>query len=238
MIYHVLKIILVFAFFPVYTETISATHPNEKPVVYIDPLLGGKETGPILDQKLAAKTVTLNMAVKLSTLLAKRDIMSTFSREQDRFLTAAERINISRMKGADIYIAINLSQSQKDCISICYTKRLSDKYKTEKRDVGDILIDWLANKTLQESILLADSIKQDLRVKSAMNCIIVESKETYLLENSFIPTVIVDFQVVKSDSRDIYLRDAAMLDKMLQAISDGIERYYASHSLKKSQGSK
>jgi N-acetylmuramoyl-L-alanine amidase len=224
MTHQILRIILIAIVFGIYVEDIYAIPQKTSPVVYIDPFFGGKDSGPILDQKYAGKTITLDIAKKLSALLAEKGIKTTFSREQDSFLSLAERIKRSRMEGADIYIAITLGQSDKDCITISYAKQLSETYEKRKDDVSHILIDWMGDKIVKESKLLADSIKEKLKAKSVVKCMIVESKRTYLLENSFIPTIIIDFQVIKSGPRPTYIRNAITVNKILRAVSEGIQR--------------
>ena len=224
MAHQILRIILMVIVFGIYVEDVSAIPQKTSYVVYIDPFFGGKDSGPILDQKYAGKRITFDIAVKLSRLLTEMGIITTLSREQDSFLSLAERINKSITEGADIYIAITLSQSNKDCINIFYAKQLSKTYEKRKADVGDILIDWMGDKIIKESKLLADSIKERLKTKSVLNCMIVESKRTYLLENSFIPTVIIDFQVIKSGPKPIYIRNADTVNKILHAVSEGIQR--------------
>jgi N-acetylmuramoyl-L-alanine amidase len=226
MVRKILRITLILILFGIWIGDSIAAPEKRSPVVYIDPLFGGEENGPVLNQKYLGKTITLDLAKKLCTMLQKRDILSILSREQDSFLTLGQRIMKAREKRADVHIAINFVKSQKNCIHISYQKRLNKPYTIKgKDDTGGILFDLMGDKILKDSAALARSIKDKVKAESTVNCAIAEPRSTYLLENSLIPTIVIGFQVQESGSMPPYILDPVSVDKILHAIAEGIKKY-------------
>ena len=223
MAYRILRISLVIILFGIWIGGSIVFSKERNPVVYIDPLFGGEETGPILKQQYAGKTFTLDTAKKLNAKLEKKSIVAPLSRDQNSFLPLADRIRGSRMKNADVYIAIGLSKSDRDCINLYYPKRLSTAFEMEKGDVGHILFDVVSKEVIKDSTALARSIRDSLKANAALKCTSAKPRSTYLLDNSLMTTVVVDFRVFESGSAPLYIMDAVTVDRILDAISDGIE---------------
>ncbi len=92
---------------PMPLPTIYGPEDSTKPLVVIDAGHGGHDPGA-LGLNLSEKTVVLGLARALrDQLLEDSDIRIALTREDDRFLALAERVEIARALDADLFISIH-----------------------------------------------------------------------------------------------------------------------------------
>lgn len=92
----------------------SIAHPG---IVVIDPGHGGQDRGGIPGQKLAEKVFTLDTGKRLARILrARGDIKVVMTRDDDRFVSLAERTNIAnqyRGRGA-VFVSIHYNAAPRE----------------------------------------------------------------------------------------------------------------------------
>ena len=103
-----------------------------------------------------------------------------------------------------------------------------DYDKKKEVGLGDILSDILSDDIIKGSDRLAQSISDEAKSSSVLKCVIVQPGSTYLLEHSFVPTIVIEFQVQQADSMVPFVKDQFTMGKILNAICAGIERYFTS----------
>lgn len=222
--------IIAFILLGVWTLDGSATYKKEKWSVYIDPLFGGKESGLIIAQKNPAKTLTLSMGQKIKTQLEKKGIVSYLSREKDLFIPLDERRSQARKKTVDAYLAITVSHSVKDCVNISYPKLEEDTIKKKEEDLDSIIRGSVKEIIVRDSTILAQSIMAELKNRAISTCIDKQPQKYYIIDmdNAFTPTVVIDFGILNANSNTVYILNQTTIEKILEAISEGIEKYFTS----------
>jgi N-acetylmuramoyl-L-alanine amidase len=86
-------------------------------IVVIDPGHGGQDRGGIPGQKLAEKVFTLDTGKRLAKLLrARGDIEVVMTRDDDRFVSLAERTNIANQyRGRDaVFVSIHYNAAPRE----------------------------------------------------------------------------------------------------------------------------
>jgi N-acetylmuramoyl-L-alanine amidase len=97
------------------TSAMAARSPASKPgktakppVVMLDPGHGGRDPGAIGSKGLYEKRITLEIAKETARLLARTKRAAVFlTREDDRFLSLRERIDIATQNKADLFLSIH-----------------------------------------------------------------------------------------------------------------------------------
>jgi len=202
-------------------------------VVIVDPYYGGKETGPIIANRLKAKEFTLNFGRSLAALLENENIVTYLTRSTDTSLTQENRIMISKSKGADIVISIRTEQESTNCICLYPAKpktrhhaRKNKKKNLTKeelnQELGYIIDDLVKMNIEEDSLMLAADIAKLLKEKPMDLCSEVRRKKDYMLENAPAPTIIVNFGISNSKSPSAYIFDELKLHGIADAISKSI----------------
>lgn len=206
---------------------------ESKGSVFLDPFYGGTEKGPSFARNDSAKKITLDAAQMLKRLLEEKRITATLSRDQDVTMSPDERVVKARMRGSEVYVAINLSKAAKDCIWLYYpqtTKQTQSKPQKEK-NLGGSVDKLLVQDRITKSGQLAEGIYNSLKQRSVSICLEKQPgskkfESNYVLENANIPVVVLDLGV--SASASPYVLDSALMGKIVSAVSDGIKEYFAS----------
>lgn len=228
----VLSLCLLFILSGVLLSESFATDEKVRRSVYLDPLFGGKETGPVVDQTHTAKVFTLDTAQKLKVSLEAKGIATSLSMDSDSSIPLEERVTEGRIKRSDVYIAINLNKTTKDCVNIHYPKREQDtteeKSSLTEKDLVDILENMRKKHITEGSIKLAESVMRNIKQIAVPVCIEIHSKDDYILNKAYCPTVIINFGV--SNSPSPYILDSYIMNKIVDAISLAITEHLNSFS--------
>jgi N-acetylmuramoyl-L-alanine amidase len=199
-----------------------ASEAEHKFIVYIDPAYGGKENGPILLKKYKSKEIALSISNKLKGYVASKGITADLSRNEDLFESPDDRLTHAKNKGADIYIYITISLSDKNCIRIYFPKKQVGGNKEKNLDV--IAEELKTDERLFDSIKCATFTADSLTKELPSFCIKARLIKSYVLEKAHCPAIMLDFSVAKSDPNP-YLLDQPLLDNILKAVSEGIQDY-------------
>jgi N-acetylmuramoyl-L-alanine amidase len=90
----------------------SAVMPaDERPLVVIDPGHGGHDPGTEAAGDVAEKDLALQIATRLRNALVADGIDARMTRNDDRFLTLAERTQLANSNHADLFVSIHLNSS-------------------------------------------------------------------------------------------------------------------------------
>ncbi|MEK6589197.1 MAG: N-acetylmuramoyl-L-alanine amidase [Nitrospinota bacterium] len=218
----VLSFCLFFIFSGVLLSESLATDEKVRRSVYLDPLFGGKESGPVVDQTYQAKVFTLDTAQKLKVSLEVKGIVTYLSRDSDSSIPLEERVTEGKIKRSDVYIAIGLSKASRDCISIYYTKQ--EQATTQNEKGLDAILKKLKKTYITEgSIKLAETVMRNIKKISVPVCIEIQSKNDYILNKAYCPTAIINFGV--SNSPSPYILDSYIMNKIIDAVSVAITEH-------------
>ena len=91
----------------------SETPAKATPVIVLDPGHGGVETGAIGPSGMQEKDVTLDIARRLKTQLARQGVTVVLTRDDDRLLPLDDRTAIANHNRAMLFISIHLNASKR-----------------------------------------------------------------------------------------------------------------------------
>jgi len=85
--------------------------PAKRPIVVIDPGHGGHDPGAQAPGIVAEKDAALAIAMRLRNALAALGVDARLTRDDDTFLSLAERTQMANRAGADLFISVHLNSS-------------------------------------------------------------------------------------------------------------------------------
>jgi N-acetylmuramoyl-L-alanine amidase len=203
----------------------SAGAADNNKTIYIDPLFGGKETGAIFAHKYAAKVLTLDISQKIKVLLKAKGFPVLLSRENDSYVPLEERVAGSKINECGTYIAINMRQTNNDTVIIYYPEKEIDNSKKEEKELSGIIGHAIKQTKYKGSYRLAELVSLNLKASSVVIDIKVHPKKSFILDETFIPTIIIEVGVSVPSSRYIYVRDSDLIEMILNAIVKGVIEY-------------
>jgi N-acetylmuramoyl-L-alanine amidase len=182
---------------------------KRRTVVVIDPGHGGSDTGAIGQMGLKESDVTLDIGLKVATLLRQKNIEVVMTRDSDVDIDLEPRVDVAAKLGqkATAFVSIHANSISLD---------RSDVNGLETYYYGGGKSEML-NQTIHRSIIESVDI-QDRRSRTA---------RFYVLRKSPIPTSMVETGFVTGAEDSKKLSDPAFRSRMAQAIARGVLRYLA-----------
>ncbi|HET6469729.1 MAG TPA: N-acetylmuramoyl-L-alanine amidase [Geminicoccaceae bacterium] len=217
----------------------------------IDPGHGGPDPGTIGVTGVAEKTIVLDMALQLRTLLtATGRYRVVLTREADVFVPLRERIRLAREAGGELFISLHADSIGRDGFRGAAVYTLSDRASDEeagllaskenKADiihgadltnhdplVSSILIDLALRDTSNKSIEFADLLSVELAEVTPL----VRRHRRFagfaVLKSPDVPSVLVELGYLSNPDDAANLGDPAWRAKMSRAILQAVDRYFA-----------
>lgn len=200
--------------------------------IYLDPAYGGKENGPRLSKEKLGKDITLEIALKIKAILEARGFAVYLSRSDDSFVPPEMRSAQAHARQSDLYIGIKINEAKKDCLSIFtepkpITKRpmVNEKADDPSKGLSEILAALSADSKHEESISIAGTISKKLSEADLFNCIQLLRSFDYILLNTSMPAVTIDFNVSSTSKKQPYILDAPFQNSVTQLLSNAIIEY-------------
>jgi N-acetylmuramoyl-L-alanine amidase len=216
--------------------------------IVIDPGHGGNDPGAISRRyRLKEKDLNLYVARRLRDLLDKRGIRVTLTRDKDTFISLEKRAEMANNGNADLFVSIHSNASRSRWLSgfECYylseatddnaraiAARENASLKYEKGSIAErsdslettlwdmeLTEDRIVSRELAES--LCDSVRDNLSARVGG----VKSAKFYVLKFARTPAVLVETGYMSNRQEEDKLHDSAYLDRMAEALSDGILAY-------------
>lgn len=233
-------------------EKIVASVKGRIGFIIIDAGHGGKDPGAIGKGGLQEKRITLQIALKLQTLLSKKysNIKIKMTRTSDRFIELARRTDIANrelkkdVNGIFISIHVNASISPK--ISGFETYFLSqnptndEARKTAALENNVIILEkdnvyddveymealMITTQIQKESGLLADYVQKNLdRKVSEFKSRGVHTADFFVLRGALMPAVLVETGFITNRKESVSLTKNSYQDKIASGICDGIIKF-------------
>lgn len=219
-------------------------------VVVIDAGHGGKDPGATSDGK-REKDAVLVMAKKLGKILANRGYKVYLTRDDDRFLTLAQRTKIADRKDAKIFVSLhcNAAPNEKKS-SLMYgvetfflqktrdarSKRVAERENsavlqgTDRSSKQVILDAVLSGPKIILSNKLAIDIQRNLLKNLGAYDGGVRSAPFWVLVGASRPSVLVEIGYITHPQERIKLFDPYYQERAARGIADGIGRYLANRA--------
>ncbi len=219
---------------------------NIKTIV-IDPGHGGKDPGAISSRGLQEKTVNLRVSKYLKEELEQMGFNVILTRSVDSFLSLAQRTDITKKHGADLFVSIHANsnhspnvkgveiyyllpsrlKAQERSIKLARTEDFQGKNMST--DVKAILWDLLIRKNYGFSVELSDIFF--LTFKNLGFDIKPPKKAPfYVLRYAYVPSILVEMGYLSNRHEEKALRKKHYQKQIAQAIALGISSLKRRHA--------
>lgn len=231
------NVIFLFALLVCHGASIAAESLSKKlglkiKTIYLDPSYGGKDNGPRLSKGKLGKDFTLEISQKMKAILETSGFAVYLSRSDDSSVPTEMRATQAHARQSDLYIGIKVTEGKKDCISIFTEPKpikkhheVNEKTDDPSKGLNEIFAALSADNKHEESLSIAGTISKKLSESDLFGCIQLLRNFDYVLLNTSMPAVTVDFSVSPTLKKQPYILDAAFENSVAQLLSDAIKEY-------------
>lgn len=231
-------------------------HPDQpvtgnRPVVVLDPGHGGVDPGAVGKGGVFEKDVVLAFARELrEDLLASGQVDVRMTRDDDRFLSLRQRVEVARGYGADLFVSIHADSAPQNYVrgATVYTlsERASDAQAAaiaarENRsdvlagievddatdEVTDILIDLARRETKVFSHHFAEDVIDELGTAVQLHKNPHRSARFRVLKAHDIPSVLIELGYLSNIHDEQLLTDTEWRDRAATAMTEAVDRFFA-----------
>lgn len=217
--------------------------------VVLDPGHGGSDTGTIGPGGMAEKTLVLNVALRLKTLLEERlGTKVTLTRDRDHFVALEERTAIANQQKADLFISIHGNASRVRRVTGAETFFLNFASSASDRDVAS-RENASSQKTIQdlenllhqitlgdynaESKDLAHVVQKNLhsgikKHRSGFRNRGVKTAPFIVLIGAKMPSILTEIGFLSNPAEEKFLKSKKGLKQVVESLYAGIEKYFRS----------
>lgn len=238
---------------------VASAAAREKMVVVIDAGHGGHDTGAP-GSLIKEKEVNLEVAKRLGKQLKKRmkeDVKVIYTRSADSFVTLADRAEIANNANADIFVSIHsnsigdkklqnkvqgasvyvrgfASSQQANEVALLENSvlELEDKTRIDLSAEESVLSDLKWNKNLEQSILLASNLLDELVSTAGRRRGAVEQNDLAVLKRTRMPAVLVELEFICNPEMEKFMASDKGQDRFAEALCNGIIAYRDGSSAK------
>ena len=188
---------------------------NKKYTILIDPGHGGNDKGTIANDKITfEKDITLKVGALVAQKLTKqKDVQVIISRNEDKYVSLADRAKLANEQGVDALVSIHLNGQTGGTDAF----GLETYYTKEKNDGSYELA-----KQIQETITSYIDVR-DRGVKPERFQVLLQSK---------MPAVLIECGFLSNDEEAKKLKDEAYQESLAEGIAQGILTYLDTNSKK------
>lgn len=188
---------------------------NKKYTILIDPGHGGNDKGTIANDKITCeKDITLKVGALVAQKLTKqKDVQVIISRNEDKYVSLADRAKLANEQGVDALVSIHLNGQTGGTDAF----GLETYYTKEKNDGSYELA-----KQIQETITSYIDVR-DRGVKPERFQVLLQSK---------MPAVLIECGFLTNDEEAKKLNDEAYQESLAEGIAQGILTYLDTNSKK------
>jgi N-acetylmuramoyl-L-alanine amidase len=225
--------------------------------IVIDPGHGGRDPGAIGADGTKEKYITLDVAIKLRKRLTALNLYEVLlTRENDRTLSLADRVEYAKANSADLFISLHVnSLPQKDVnliesyyfgppLNIQSLRAAERENKASKFSVGElgaIVKDFGNTVKRQESASLAVNIQKSLfrNMKHQDENILdsgIKMAPFVVLSQIEVPSVLIEISCISKAEEEAKLSLTSYRDKVAKYIEEGIVSYLETQQLKIAKG--
>jgi N-acetylmuramoyl-L-alanine amidase len=220
-------------------------------VVAIDAGHGGDDPGASGPTGLKEKAVVMKIARKLQALLKQeKGFKPVMTRQGDYYIGLRNRMKIARKHKADLFVSIHADAFKDRRVrgasvyvlssrgaSSEAARWLADKenaadlvggVKLEDKDdmLASVLLDLSQTATRQASMVVADSVYEQLKRNGKIHGKRVQKAGFMVLKSPDVPSLLVETAFISNPSEERNLKSTAYQKKMANAIMAGIKNYF------------
>jgi len=217
--------------------------------VVVDPGHGGEDLGAIGPGGTLEKEINLEVSLQLKEMLEDEGFTVILTRDDDRFISLADRTKIANEAGADLFISIhaNASETNKNArgyISFFLSDAKTDQARaaaalenaairfesTENQrdyvsDIDFILLDMVQSEFLKESADLAAMIEQNIEKQTKITSRGVDQAGFFVLNKAYMPSVLVESAFISNRQDEKLLKNKKTQKDIAQAIANSLVEF-------------
>ena len=221
-----------------------------RPLVVIDPGHGGYDPGAGKG-KVKEKSVTLALSRAIrDRLLAEGGIRVALTRDEDRYLMLAERSDIARRMGADLFLSIHADSTDNEAARGASVYVLSERGSSQAAaryaarenqadtingvsfaetsdTVSAILLDLSQREAQAGAGELAELILREIRGKARLHEDDVQSAAFVVLKAPDVPSVLFETGFISNSDDEAWLTSKAGREVISRSAAQAIRVYFA-----------
>ncbi|MEG3037405.1 MAG: N-acetylmuramoyl-L-alanine amidase [Clostridia bacterium] len=205
------------------TEVIST--PSTGKVIVLDAGHGIPDEGAVGFRGTTEQKINLEIVLKIQKLLEQNGSIVVITRSDEKAIYNDEKASIKQKKISDIYNRVDITNSSNAdlLVSIHLNKFTDPKYSGWQTfyKTGSIKSKKIAE-DIQEYIN-KNMNKENNRIPRVI-------KDIYLIDNSEIPSVVVECGFISNNEESILLKENEYQNKIAWGIFMGIQEYFRSES--------
>ncbi|MCM8806129.1 MAG: N-acetylmuramoyl-L-alanine amidase [Candidatus Omnitrophica bacterium] len=228
--------------------SIESSNLDRDFVILIDPGHGGKDHGAIGNYGLKEKDVNLDISLRLKNYLVNQlkkipRIVIKMTREDDRFLSLDERVELAKKEKADLFFCVHTNSSRfnrwnADGFETYYPSRkseLSFNAKPETEDVVEtetstevvfqIVSELNTTSVIEESKILAEMVQEKLAERLICPDRGAKPASFYVLKYTPMISVLVEVGFICNPNIEANLRDPEVRQAISETLGKAIIQY-------------
>ncbi len=188
--------------------------------VIIDPGHGGNDPGAIGVNGLYEKKVNLDISLKLREELTRLGYEVLMTRESDRTMSLAERVEIARNADADLFVSIHANAHPSASIRGTMVLYYNDR-KPNPDYPASLEMIQLSPQSQQFAQTVLTAVLDEVPNKNRG----LLSSAAYVVRNGNIPSILVEVAYLSNRKDAALLKKPQIRDKYAKAIAQGIYQY-------------
>lgn len=225
-----------------------------KPVVVLDPGHGGIDSGAVGGDDLLEKDVTLDFALAVAAALeAGGRVHPVLTRDDDRFLSLSERVEIARRNSAALLISIHadtvpqdyvrgatvytMSEDASDSLTAAVAERENRSdllaglaLNDQPDEVASILFDLARRETKNMSVRFAKALVSEIGEAMPLNKAPWRRGAFQVLSAPDVPSVLLELGYLSNPDDVDLLRSPDWREKSARQVARGVEAFVAGSS--------
>jgi len=224
-------------------------------IVAIDPGHGGEDPGAVGPSGLREKDVVLAVALRLRDRLnAIPGTRAMLTRDSDYFVPLQERVRKARRVQADLFVSVHADAfltpkargASVFALSSGAATSAAARWMADKENAADVvggvnqrsvkdaqvlraLLDMSTTAQIKDSLRVGHEVLQLIGKVGHLHKSQVEQAGFAVLKAPDIPSILVETAFISNPDEEKLLRSARYQDKLVDALVNGIRRYFAKH---------
>ncbi len=201
-------------------------------LIALDPGHGGKDSGKVNSRVgIYEKTAALDMAERLKKLLEAQGYRVMMTRTRDRFVELADRAEIARKAGADLFISLHYNSVEKSAHQVTgvevftMTPRWQHSTADVERDDDMVKVDNPGNEHDHWNTLLGYYMHRELLHDLKAPDRGFKRARWAVLRLASCPAVLIEAGYLSSDAEARKIATPAYRQQIAGAIADGVRAY-------------
>lgn len=235
---------------PEVPPTVAAPGRNRLRTIVIDAGHGGKDPGAIGRHGLREKSVTLDIARRLATILQRHGVRSVLTRADDRFVPLAQRVRLANAAGADCFVSIHANSSRSRSVSGFEVYYLSEAIDDTARaaeaaraapfpyaagtadsptpTLDAILWDLAQTAHRVEAMRLGQQLSAEAR-RMGLHSRGIKGARFVVLKGTWMPAVLVEISFLSNAREEALLRKPTYRQQVARLVAEGLLAYKAEY---------